>query len=159
MFSFKCDVYLLSSSLSQIQIIREVNVWLSQVFAVITGDEKHAIFLAYIYFTVFTQNKKTLRMKVFSSTLILLRSIKAATDNCKLLKIHQSAMLNSSKPIKVAQPFRAARQIPFKLHIEFISSVSSSNKCSQFNFLFHFSFFFQNTRLLINRILLNRILK
>ena len=128
---------------TQIQIIEEVKVSLSQIFAVIIeGDEKDAIFLAYICFTVtvFTQDKKTLHMKVFSSFLILLRSLKTATDNCKLLKIYQSAMLNSSKPIRVTQPFRAVTQIPFKLHIETVSSVSSSSKCSQFNFISLFIF-------------------
>ena len=79
--------------------------------------------------------------------------------------------------------FCAARQFPFELcllnqcwsywicilmylgsirkkyiiyHIVFISSIASSNKCSAFNF-FYFTFFFQDTRLLINRIFLNTL--
>ena len=143
MFTFWLAVFPTYCFYTQIQIIQEVKVSLSQIFAVIIeGDEKDAIFLAYICFTVtvFTQDKKTLHMKVFSSFLILLRSLKTATDNCKLLKIYQSAMLNSSKPIRVTQPFRAVTQIPFKLHIETVSSVSSSSKCSQFNFISLFIF-------------------
>ena len=77
----------------------------------IEGYEKHAIFFSSAFILPFLHYvRKLCALKVFRLPKFYLRSIKATTNNYKLLTIFQSVILNLSEAVKVAHFQKLANQ-------------------------------------------------